>query len=512
MLTMDQVNFIRKLEEYKGLSLREIARVTGHDFRTVKKYIDKENWNNSVEAKKRKKSQLDEFKPLIDKWLTDDLNAKRKQRHTAKRIYTRLCDELESKFDLSYRTVCYYVAEKKKELYRDNRGFLPLDHPPGEAQADFGKADFIENGQHVSGFYLNLSFPYSNASYFQLSRGQNAECLLTGLKTIFEYMGAIPQKIWFDNLSAAVVSIQKEGKRKLTDSFQRFMLHYGFEAVFCNPNSGHEKGHVEGKVGYNRRNFLVPIPEFNNFDEYNMNLLKQADKDMDRLHYKKNVFISELYEEDKSKMIVLPAVPYDVLRLEKVRTDKYGKFKFDKKYTYSSSPACAESEIWVKATADSIIVLNEDYKIITTHKRLYGENLRESMDWYPYLSLMARRPAALKYTGFYNSLPQTLKEYFNQCEASVKSKALKLICKIIQESDFEIAVKAFEETFQNNIYDLDSIETTYYRISSNLPQFDKIALPDNITDSPSYHSDITQYDGLLRMGGNISEGSNRILL
>jgi hypothetical protein len=134
------------------------------------------------------------------------------------------------------------------------------------------------------------------------------------------------------------------------------------------------------------------------------------------------------------------------------------------------------------------------------------------MDWYPYLSLMARRPAALKYTGFYNSLPQTLKEYFNQCEASVKSKALKLICKIIQESDFEIAVKAFEETFQNNIYDLDSIETTYYRISSNLPQFDKIALPDNITDSPSYHSDITQYDGLLRMGGNISEGSNRILL
>jgi uncharacterized protein YjcR len=76
MLTMDQVNFIRKLEEYKGLSLREIARVTGHDFRTVKKYIDKENWNNSVEAKKQKKSQLDEFKPLIDKWLTDDLNAK----------------------------------------------------------------------------------------------------------------------------------------------------------------------------------------------------------------------------------------------------------------------------------------------------------------------------------------------------------------------------------------------------------------------------------------------------
>lgn len=80
MLTMDQVNFIKKLEEYRGLSLREIAKITGHDFRTVKKYIDKENWNSTIETNKKSRSRLDEFKTVIDEWLIEELKAKRKQR------------------------------------------------------------------------------------------------------------------------------------------------------------------------------------------------------------------------------------------------------------------------------------------------------------------------------------------------------------------------------------------------------------------------------------------------
>ena len=85
-------------------------------------------------------------------------------------------------------------------------------------QADFGEVTFAENGSGTKGYFLNLSFPFSNATYWQVFRGQNLECLLTGLKSIYEYLGGVPSTIWFDNLTS-VTSIKKEGGRTLTEGF-----------------------------------------------------------------------------------------------------------------------------------------------------------------------------------------------------------------------------------------------------------------------------------------------------
>jgi len=119
-------------------------------------------------------------------------------------------------------------------------GFLPLEHPPGEAQVDFGEARFIENGITYDGNYLNISYPHSNGGYMQLFKSQNQECLLEGMKAIFEYVGGVPIAIWFDNMSTAVKKVKEYGKRDLTDGFIRFMMHYGFQSNFCNPNSGND--------------------------------------------------------------------------------------------------------------------------------------------------------------------------------------------------------------------------------------------------------------------------------
>jgi transposase len=240
MLTMDKKKFITGLEQFEGLSLREISRRTGHHFNTVKKYVDREDWNEATRQAKSKGSKLDEYKNLIDQWLKDDLNAKRKQRHTARRVYGRLCEKYENKLDVSYRTVANYVSKMKEELYKEEGGYLPLEHPPGEAQVDFGAVEFIEKGIKYEGHYLNISFPYSNGGYFQIFKGENQECLLEGMKTIFKHIDCVPKVIWFDNLSAAVVSIKGEGERKLTEGFEKFTLHYRYRAVFCNPNAGHD--------------------------------------------------------------------------------------------------------------------------------------------------------------------------------------------------------------------------------------------------------------------------------
>lgn len=499
MLTMEQVKFIKDLYERKGLSLRNIAKITGRDFKTVKKYVQKEDWNDAPKEPPKTKSKLDPFKETIDGWLLQDLKARPKQRHTAKRVYDRLCEEFGGTFTASYRTVRYYVSAKKKELYSEKQCFLPLEHPGSEAQVDFGEADFIENGMLVHGYYLNFSTPYSNGGYLQLCRGQNQECLLSGLKSIFEHVGVVPTNIWFDNLSAAVISIEKNRERKLADGFQKFSWHYGFKSTFCNPRKGHEKGHIENKVGYHRRNFLVPIPEFDDINEYNSSLLQRADSDMDRMHYKKQVRIRDLFEEEKNLMRPLPEKDFEVCRLVKVRTNKYGKFTIDQKFTYSSSPACAQAEVWVKLTADKVIVMNQDYQTVVIHERLYG-NKQESMNWYPYLSVMAHRPMALKYTGFYQQLPDPLKDYLEECQYSNKAAALRLLCKFTTESDIDTAVRAFTSTLESGVKDLDSILTTYYRLTRTIPELDQMALPNSIPQIVPYVPNATAYDELLLAG------------
>ena len=123
-----------------------------------------------------------------------------------------------------------------------------------------------------------LSFPYSNGGYLQLNYGENMECLLEGLVATFEYIGGVPTEIWFDNTRTIVTEIIKGGGRGVTERFQRFCEHYRLKAVFMNPESGWEKGNVENKVGYQRRNFMVPVPRFLSLSDYTVSCFQSARK------------------------------------------------------------------------------------------------------------------------------------------------------------------------------------------------------------------------------------------
>lgn len=171
---MDKVHSIRQLFYEQGKSVSAIAAETGHDRKTISKYLDMTDFNTPEPKKEDPENmcpKLDAYKPLIDQWLLDDRKAPRKQRHTAKRVFKRLLAESEG-FDCSYRLVAQYVAYRKAQMNLDNKkSYLPLIHYPGEAQADFGAAQFFENSLSHEGKYLVLSFPFSNAGYLQLMYG-----------------------------------------------------------------------------------------------------------------------------------------------------------------------------------------------------------------------------------------------------------------------------------------------------------------------------------------------------
>lgn len=495
---MAKIKAIRDEFFRKGKTISEIAREQKVDRKTVRKFIEQDDWNEQLWRPVSHGSILDPYKPVIDAWLEQDKRQRRKQRHTAKRVHERLTEEYaEQGFACSYRTVATYVGRRRKELYREEEAALPLVHRVGEAQVDFGEADFVENGTLYHGAYLVVSFPTSNAGYVQLFKGQNLECLLTGLIAIFLHIGGVPLRVWFDNASTMVTKILKNGGRTLTNRFLRFTEHFGFEAVFCNPNAGHEKGSVENKVGYLRRNLLVPIPEFTSLEEYNHELLQRCDADHDRPHYRRELAIGTLFEQDRAALRAIPRIAFDPARYESVRADAYGMIAVEKgAHRYSTAPKFAREMVRVRLDAHQVTVFDESLREIVSHRRLYGPQKQERMDWLPYLTQLARRPTALKYSGVYEMMPEELQQWLSGQPRDAAGRALALVAELTGKSTFSAACAAVSHSLQQGVSDADSLIALHDRLTRYAGLM-PVCEPSEHVYAPKVRFEPRRYDAML---------------
>lgn len=502
MLTMDIIHDTRFRFFVKGENISQIADALKLDWKTVRKYVDMTDFNKpdpKPASEQHFCPKLDPYKATVDKWLEEDKQAPRKQRHTAKRVFNRLKDEVPG-FDCSYRTVATYYEARHKEIFSNAKcGFLPLEHHPGEAQVDFGTADFYENGTCSTGKYLEVSFPYSNKGYLQLFHGENIECLLEGLDSIFLHIGVVPNELWFDNTTTIVTKVIKGGGRETTERFERFREHYRFQAVFMNPGEGHEKGNVENKVGYQRRNFLVPVPRFLSLSGFNLQLLDKCEEDADREHYRYNATIEELFQKDLNQCHSLPEIRFDLSGKRNVTTNNWGKFYLNKgMHEYSSSPKYANTAVNLKLTSSLVIVMDENYREIVRHERLYGDNKQHSMDWLPYLRQLSIRPRALKYSGIYDMMPSAMKQFLEGCSNVETGKVLKVMAELTDRTGFDSALNTVSQALCYGASDADSLKNLYRRIYADVPELPPMPLNPEIPDVGQMTSSLMDYDAFLR--------------
>lgn len=469
---MAEINYIRHEANKKGRAYSKIAKQMNRDSRTIQKYAEMDDFNLQEKPKQIRKARVMEpVKPILDQWIKEDLNKKKKFRRTAQRLYTQLVEE--HHFTGSSRSVRQYVSQRKHQLAETSEAAaLPLETKPGSAQVDFGEAPFKYQGESITLPFLVLSFPHSNTFYFQVFQSQNRECFLEGLKRIFHYIGGVPKVIRFDNLSPAVKRIMPNGQRELTEEFQNFVFHYDFEYEFCNPSSGNEKGHVEAMVKYIRNNFLLPELQIHNLDQLNETLWEKAERDRERPHYMKETMLSELYLADKEHLLQLPAKEFDCIRYERVKADKYGYIRVENKL-YSTSPRFAKCIVLAKISFDRVDILTEEYELIVQHARLYGKEPK-SVIWQPYLILMAKRPTAIKYTSFYEQLPIEWQVYLSNCTVPEKQEALQLLSVILKNDDMKIPTQALQLASENGHPAVDSIKQIYYQLMNGRGQRDTI--------------------------------------
>ena len=254
-----------------GMSARAIERKHGVGRRTIVKAMSSA-WPGPRKELPPRPSKLDPFKPVIDEILKADLDAPRKQRHTVTRIWHRLMDEHQMA-DVSYPVVRAYVAERKPQIRAEaGRGpaevFVPQSHHPGdEAEVDFGEVVVRLAGQDAGCFLFCLRLSFSGKAVHRVSLSGGQEAFFEGHAHAFRVLGGVPAgKIRYDNLKSAVAQVIGFSRSRVeTDRWTAFRSHWGLDAFYCQPGiaGAHEKGGVEGQIGWFRRNHLVPVPSLN---------------------------------------------------------------------------------------------------------------------------------------------------------------------------------------------------------------------------------------------------------
>jgi len=339
---------------------------------------------------------------------------------------------------------------------------------------------------------LLVTYPYSNTGWMQVFPSQNQECLLEGLKRIFYHTGGVPIRLRCDNMTTAVVQILARAERILSDGFYRFKLHHRFETDFCNPASGNEKGNVENKVGYDRRNMLVPVPTIEDFATFNESLLARCDADHEREHYRYKKPISALWAEEKQKLLMLPEYEYEVYRYESLSVSKTGFVTIDTN-RYGLPPTLAGKVVQAKVFFDRVEVYY-DRQCISSYARSYGRQ-QEVTDWKQYLPMLLRKPGATEHTRFFNQMPKLWQSYLRNTHGGERKSALMLLMEMVEDGNEALCDDALELAGQYGQPDNDSIRQCYYLIAKpeNHPRPLQLG-----TQTPplNYWPDLAVYDGL----------------
>lgn len=385
---------IRKDNREEGLGIRALAAKHHVHRRTVREALGAAT-PPARKAPERSSPVLGPWKDTIRQWLTDDLTAPRKQRHTAHRVWERLT--LECGATVAEPTVRSFVAKVRFEL--DNHARLvtvPQTHGPGaEAEVDFGGFSASVAGVLVDLWMFCMRLSYSGRGFHLAFANQAQEAFLEGHVEAFDHFGGVPcEMVRYDNLKDAVIKVLLGRARLENPRFLALRSHYLFDSFYCLPGieGAHEKGGVEGEVGRFRRRHLVPVPRVGSLAELNA-LFAEADRiDEQRTIAWRRETVGEAGSVEAAFLRPLPADAFDTTTTLFPRVDSKARIVV-RQSLYSVPAALARRRVEVRLGARSFTVV-ADHKVVAVHQRSLHKG-SEDLVLDHYLEILTRKPGAL---------------------------------------------------------------------------------------------------------------------
>jgi transposase len=417
---------VRRFVFVEGKSRREAARVFGLSRETVAKMCRYSVPPGYMRTKDPEKPKLGPLLPVIDAILESDKTAPPKQKHTAKRIFERL--RIEHSFSGGYTVVKDYVRLARM---RAREMFVPLVHPPGHAQVDFGECIGVIGGVRTKLHVFCFDLPQSDACFIKAYPAETTEAFLDGHVSAFTFFGGVPISILYDNLKIAVARILGDGKRQRTRAFTELVSHYLFQERFGRPGKGNDKGKVEALVKYSRANFLTPVPHAPSFEALNTALEERCRARQKECAGRQEPTIGERLVADQAVLRPLPEAPFEPCdkRPAKVSSTALVRYRMN---DYSVPTAYGFRDVLVKGYVDQVaIICGADE--IARHSRIYDRG-QFVFDPKHYLALLEQKPGALDQAAPLQSwtLPEPLQHLRRLLEARMGNRGKREFIQVLR--------------------------------------------------------------------------------
>jgi transposase len=382
---MDQVHVIRHKVLVEKKSRRAVAREMGVSRNTVREYLERPTpqygprppGTRPVWAKVG--ARILALLATVKDWTVG------KQRLTATQLHRMLIGEGHK---VGITVVREAVAEWKRQ---QAEVYVPLVYHPGQlAEVDFFEV-FVGVGEvRRKAWLFVMRLMHSGRDFAWIYDRQDQVSFLDGHVRAFAHFGAVPERIAYDNLRLAVrrilVGDGRGTQRELTVRFEALMSHYLFEASFCRPATGHDKGGVEARGRGIRLRNLVPIPTGPTLQSINTVLLAALDK---RLETEPGV--GERFVAERAAMLPLPVGAFDARATRLVTATRSALLRIDGAF-YSVPCEWHGLGLTARIGPDEVEVVGPTGTVV--HPRMRGG--ARSVDYRHYIRELARKPQAVR--------------------------------------------------------------------------------------------------------------------
>jgi transposase len=410
---VDLLSVIRRWHGRERLSIREISRRTGLSRNTIRKYLA----NGELEPKyppRQSSSKLDAFAEVLASWLLREAKRSRKQRRNLKQLHR---DLVALGFDGSYDRVAAFARDwrqrEREQTNRASRGaYVPLTFAPGEAfQFDWSEDWFRIGGKSTKVQVAHFKLCHSRAFYLRAYLSQTHEMLFDAHNHAFRVFVGVPERGIYDNMKTAVDKVGRGRRRQVNTRFRALASHYLFEAEFCNPAAGWEKGQVEKNVRDVRHQLLQDAPDFADLVALNAWLEERCPALWQTLlHPEQARPIAAVYADERTALMALPP-PFDGFVESTKRVSPTCLVIFDHN-RYSVPAAFANRTVSLRAYAERIVLVAEA-RVIAEHRRVFNRGHKGPgqtvYDWRHYLAVVQRKPGALRNGAPFAGFPTSFK-------------------------------------------------------------------------------------------------------
>jgi hypothetical protein len=316
--------------------------------------------------------------------------------------------------------------------------------------------------------------PHSNVRFGCLFPRECTETFQEGHVRAFAFLGGAPTSIRYDNSRLAVVKCEGRHRRRTSDEFARLQGHFHFHSQFCSVRQAQEKGHVENGVGYVRRNYLVPVPVANAWEEVNGRLTAACQRELAKPPPRGGLSRAELLAEDRRAFLALPDEPFLARRLEVVTVNTLGLGRFDSN-DYSVPTRYVRQTLSVTGTIDRV-QFHHRGAVVAEHPRCWG---RRQVTFEPlhYLALLEGKPyafdSARPLAGW--KLPGcflTLRKRLEEADPADGTRRYIGVLRLLEQQPLTLVQAAVEEALRLGVVDARAIRLLVERAGEPEPPGD----------------------------------------